>query len=77
MEWFTSVVSVLFEADERFIMHRYYSSRLALVVGVVLIAICFNYELLANDQLRVDLVIIAGAMALTKLGAIAYYRATQ
>jgi hypothetical protein len=77
MEWFTSVISVLFEADERFIMHRYYSSRLALVVGVVLIAIWFNYELLANDQLRVDLAIIAGAMALTKLGAMVYYRSTQ
>jgi hypothetical protein len=77
MEWFTSVISVLFEADERFIMHRYYSSRLALVVGVVLIAIWFNYELLANDQLRLDLVVIAGAMALTKLGAMVYYRSTQ
>ena len=77
MEWFTSVMSVLFEADERFIMHRYYSSRLALVVGMALIAIWFNYELLANDQLRVDLVIIAGAMGLTKVGAMAYYRTTQ
>jgi hypothetical protein len=77
MEWFISVISVLFEADERFIMHRYYSSRLALAVGLVLIVVWFNYDLLANDHLRADLAIIAGAMALTKVGAMVYYRATQ
>jgi hypothetical protein len=76
-EWFASVLAVLFRPDERFIMHRYYSSRLALAVGLAAIVIWFNYELLVNDNVRLDLIIIAGAMALTKVVAMAYYRTTQ
>jgi low affinity Fe/Cu permease len=66
-----------FKADERFIMHRYYSTRLAMIVGMILIVVWFNYELLVNDHLRWDLVVIVGVMALTKIVAMLYYRITQ
>lgn len=68
--WFLN----LFKADERFITHRYYSSRLALVVGIVMMAIWFNYEMLANDVMRLDLFVIMIAMAVTKILAMLYFR---
>jgi hypothetical protein len=60
--------------DERFIMHRFKSTRLATLVGVVMMALWFNYELLVNDVWRFDLVIILGAMLIAKVGAMLYYR---
>ena len=64
----------LFQVDERFITHRYYSTRLAMAVGMIMIVLWFNYELLINGHLRLDLAIIVGAMALTKIVAMLYYR---
>jgi low affinity Fe/Cu permease len=69
--------SQLFSTDERFIMHRYRSTRLAMVVGVVMMVLWFNYELIVNQNLRWDLAIILGAMVVTKLAAMLYYRATN
>jgi hypothetical protein len=66
-----------FGFDERFVMHRYRSTRLAAVVGVILIVVWFNYEFLVNHTLRLDLAVIAVVMALTKVGAMVYYRLTH
>jgi hypothetical protein len=60
--------------DERFIMHRFKSTRLATLVGVVLMGVWFNYELLVNDRWRLDLLIILAVMAFTKVAALLYYR---
>ncbi len=60
--------------DERFIMHRFKSTRLATLVGVVMMGAWFNYELLVNDVWRFDLLIILAVMALTKVAALLYYR---
>ena len=77
-EWFPSIWAALFAApDERFIAHRYRSSRLALAVGLLVIVMWFNVELIVNALVRWDLAVIAGAMALTKMSAMLYYRATQ
>jgi hypothetical protein len=65
------------DMDERFVMHRFKSTRLATLVGVVMMALWFNYELLVNDVWRFDLLIILGAMALAKVGALLYYRFTN
>ncbi|MHC4236411.1 MAG: hypothetical protein ACYSUQ_14940 [Planctomycetota bacterium] len=65
------------EMDERFIMHRYRSTRIAMVVGMVLLVGWFTYETLVNDHLRWDLFIIAMAMALTKVTAMVYFRITN
>jgi len=64
------------ELDERFIKHRYISSRIALVVGCLVMAVYINYEYLANEVLRWDLVVILGVMALTKVTVMLYYRIT-
>lgn len=73
-EWFSSRLSGLFKVDERFVMHRYQSSRLALVVGAITMAIWFYYEWLVHDSLRLDYFIILVVMAVTKLTAMLYYR---
>ena len=77
MEVILNTLTSLFKPDERFITHRYYSSRLALAAGLISILIWFNYDLLANQRLRWDLAVIAGVMALTKLVAMLYYRSTR
>ena len=63
--------------DERFVMHRFYSSRLTLVAGALALGIWFNYEWFVNERLRLDLVAILGVMALTKAVAMIYYRLTR
>jgi hypothetical protein len=77
MEVFLTVLGSLLRPDERFIMHRYYSSRLALAVGVLCLVIWFNYDLIVRQDLRWDLLIVAGVMALTKIGAMVYYHRTH
>lgn len=77
MEVLLTTIASMFKPDERFIMHRYYSTRIAMIVGIVLIVAWFNYELLVNDLVRWDLAIIAGAMAIVKILAMLYYRLTQ
>lgn len=62
------------EIDERFRMHRYYSSRFALTVGLILILGWVARDLIVMDQWRSDLLIIGGAMGAAKLIAMAYYR---
>ena len=72
-----TILASMFKPDERFIMHRCYSTRVAMVVGIVSIVVWFNYELLVNQHLRVDLAIIAGAMAVAKVLAMVYLRLTH
>ncbi len=60
--------------DERFIMHRYKSTSHAGVVGAVLMGAWFMYERLAQHQNRWDLLIILGAMAVTKQSLLLWYR---
>ena len=76
MEVLFTTISAMLKPDERFVMHRYYSSRLALVVGMLALAIWFNYELIANHRPRWDLAAIAGVMAVTKVAAMIYYKST-
>ena len=63
--------------DERFIMHRYQSTRLATLVGVVLMGAWTNWELFVNHVLRWDLLIILAAIATVKVGAMLYLRLTH
>jgi len=77
MEVLLTTIASMFNPDERFVMHRYYSSRLALVAGMLTLVIWFNYELIANHRLHWDLVTIAGVMAVTKLAAMIYYKSTH
>jgi hypothetical protein len=74
---FNNLFSGWFGMDERFIMHRYISTRWAVVVGVVLMAAWVNYEFIVNGTLRVDLLVILGAMLITKVAVMIYYRLTH
>lgn len=76
MEVLLTTIASMFKPDERFVMHRYYSTRISMIVGVLLIVFWFNYELIVNDLIRWDLLIIAGVIALTKILAMIYYRFT-
>lgn len=60
--------------DERFILHRYKSTRLAVLAGCLVILALFTYYGVARKTVRWDLFAIALAMAVTKLCAMAYYQ---
>ncbi len=66
-----------FKPDERFIMHRYRSSRVALIVMVAMMAVWFEYEYFVNDTMRWDLLIILSASLVAKVGSMIYYRLRQ
>ena len=72
-----NLFSKWFVIDERFVMHRYISTRWAVIVGMVLMAIWVNYEFLINDILRIDLIIILLSMVVTKVAVMIYYRLTH
>jgi hypothetical protein len=72
-----NLFSKWFVVDERFVMHRYISTRWAVIVGMVLMAIWVNYEFIINDTLRIDLIIILLAMLITKVAVMIYYRLTH
>ncbi len=82
LEIISSVLSALagvaaLDVDERFIMHRYYSTRIAMIVGMLLLVGWFLYENFVNGIIRWDLFIILMAIAVTKLGAMIYFRITH
>jgi hypothetical protein len=60
--------------DERYRLHRFKSTSHAAVVAAVLMGALFVYERNHNDVLRVDLLVILGAMAVTKFAAMLFYR---
>ena len=77
MEVLLTTIASMFKPDERFVMHRYYSTRIAMIVGIVMIVAWFNYDLLVRNLVRVDLAIIAGGMAIAKVLAMLYFRWVQ
>ena len=77
MEVILTTIASMFKPDERFIMHRYYSTRFSMIVGMVLIVAWFSYELIVNQYLRLDLAIIVVAIAVSKILAMVYLRITH
>ena len=77
MEVILTTIASMFKPDERFIMHRYYSTRFSMIVGMILIVAWFSYELIVNQNLRLDLAIIAVVIAVAKILAMAYLRITH
>lgn len=63
--------------DERFKLHRLYSTRFSVLVTIVCIGSWFNFQYFVNNILRWDLFIIIMVMALSKVGAMLYYRLTN
>ena len=60
--------------DERFVLHRYKSTSHAAVVGGVALGGWFLFQYYAHHQFRWDLLVIATAMAVTKVSALLWYR---
>ena len=73
----SNLFSRWFGMDERFIMHRYISTRWAVIVGVILMAAWVNYEYIVNHILRLDILAILLAMIITKLAVMIYFRLTH
>lgn len=77
MAEFIGTIVNFFKPDERFIMHRYQSSRVALIVMVLMTVVWFEYELMVNDRIRWDLMIILSVSMVSKLATMIYYRLKQ
>ena len=64
------------ELDERFINHRYRSTRAGLVAGLLAMFAWFNYDYLANGVLRWDYLVIMVVMAVVKVATMIYLQKT-
>jgi len=63
--------------DERFVMHRFKATRLATLVGTALLFGFFTYALVVDKTIRWEYMIVMTAMAVTKMGALFYFRKTN
>ena len=63
--------------DERFKMHRLYSTRFAMMIGVITIFVWFVIDTYFYDNLRWDLCVIMLIIVVAKFGAMIYYRITN
>jgi hypothetical protein len=63
--------------DERFVMHRFKSTRLAVFAGLILTGAFFTYYAVARDEIRWDLFSILAVMAVVKVCAMVYYHKTN
>jgi|GEM_PF-6016527 hypothetical protein len=59
--------------DERFAIHRLRATRLAAIIGVLLIGLDMIYEFFAHNIFRVDLIAILIAIGVTKWISMFYY----
>jgi hypothetical protein len=63
--------------DERFRMHQYKSTRLAVLAGALAIYALFLYDLIAHRSIRWDLAGVLVLMAAVKIASMLYYRRTN
>jgi hypothetical protein len=63
--------------DERFVMHRFKSTRLAVLVGTVMLLAFFTYHAVVDKTIRWDLFSVMAAMAVVKICAMLYYHRTN
>ncbi len=63
--------------DERFIIHRLRATRLATIIGTILMGISIIYYFYADHIYRMDLIVIMVIMAITKWTAMIYYKKTN
>ncbi len=63
--------------DERFKLHQYKSTRLAIFANIAVLAFVFYYELIANKITRWDIFIVLSITAVVKIMAMIFYRVTN
>lgn len=66
-----------FGFDERFIQHRYKSTRAAVIVASLMMALWTWVDFFLHDVVRWDLLLILMVMAVVKVGTMVYYRLTN
>jgi hypothetical protein len=66
-----------FGFDERFIQHRYKSTRAAVIVASLMMALWTWVDFFLHDVVRWDLLMIMLAMAVVKVSVMLYYRLTN
>ena len=67
----------IFGIDERFIQLRYRSTRAAVIVASLMMAVWTWVDIILYDVIRWDLLVILLAMVVVKVGAMIYYRLTD
>jgi len=70
-------ISKIFSVDERFVMHRYYSTRLAVTVGAIVAGAWIYYDYFIKGILQSELLVVLLVMAVTKIATMIYYRLTH
>jgi hypothetical protein len=65
------------QLDERFVMHRFKSTRAGLVAGLLVMFAWLNYDMWANDMIRWDYLAILGAMAVVKVATMIHLQRTD
>lgn len=63
--------------DERFVVHRFKSTRFAVLVGTILMFVFFTYHIVRDGVIRWDLFTVMIAMAVAKVAAMIYLRRTN
>jgi len=63
--------------DERALMHRLKSTRVAVLIGTAVALGFFIYDAAAHSVIRWDIMIILASIAAAKLCAMVYYRKTN
>jgi len=63
--------------DERYFMHRLRATSLAGIVGGILASLMFVYRFFVDGVTSWDLLGVAVTIAVVKVGALLYYRATD
>jgi hypothetical protein len=63
--------------DERFVMHRFKSTRLAVLAGTILVFALLTYHMVAHKTIRWDLFSVIATMAAVKICAMLYYHKTN
>jgi hypothetical protein len=64
-------------SDERFVLHRYKSTRFATMVTALTMVAIFNYDYLARGLLNQSMILLLSIMAGAKVAAMVYYRFTN
>jgi hypothetical protein len=60
--------------DERFKLHQLRSTRFAMLVTILALAVIFYYELIAVKSVRWDIFTVLSIAAVAKISALIYYK---
>ena len=77
LSWISNLFHSTSDLDERFVMHRYKSTRVAVLAGVLATFALYNYQWFAHHVIRWDYLAILAVMAAGKVGMMLHLRRTN